>query len=105
MLRPGRVRLVLLVLFLAGVAVTACASKCLQVQQVLCLCQGQTQFEQTNCQDNASTQENLAPPTKAQLDVCAQLLPGCNDLIDGGSIVGCDALKTDEGKRICGLSR
>ena len=97
-------RLILLAVFLvAGVIATACASKCLQVQNILCQCQGLTQAEQQTCSSNASVQEGLSPPTAAQLATCSSLLQGCTDLIDGGS--GCDALKTDEGKKVCGLSR
>jgi len=100
--RLGKGRLLLAIVFSAAVAV-ACSSKCFQIQQALCECQGQTQEERSTCEDNASQQEGLAPPDEAANKVCEQLLPGCEALIDGGS--GCDALKTDEGRRVCGLSR
>ena len=80
----------------------ACSSPCLQVQQVLCQCQGATQSERNTCEDNAKQQESLQPPSDSTQDTCDKLLPGCEAIIDGGS--GCPSLQTDEGRKACGLS-
>ncbi len=81
-----------------------CANPCENIQTTLCLCQGLTQTERTNCQNAATAQEQLATPSAAQLSVCQQLLPGCEKLI-GPNGEGCDQLQTEAGRKTCGLSR
>ena len=93
---------VVLVAVTAVGGVWACSSPCLQVQQVLCQCQGSTQSERSTCEDNAKQQESLQPPSDATQDTCDQLLPGCEAIIDGGA--GCASLQTDEGRKACGLA-
>lgn len=91
--------------FAVGFAVSlaqACSSPCIQVQQVLCQCQGRTQSERNTCEDNAKQQESLQPPSDSTQQTCEQLLPGCEAIIDGGG--GCASLQTDEGRKACGLS-
>lgn len=91
---------VLIALLAASVFATACSSTCLQVQQKLCECKGQTQSERNSCEQAASDQEALAPPTDAQLATCEQILPECEAQI----AKGCDTLQTLEGKQACGIA-
>ncbi len=100
MSRPPMLRLALAAALLAA----ACSSPCFQIQQTLCLCQGLTQTERTNCEDAASAQEQLATESAAQLSVCQSLLPQCAKLI-GPNGEGCDKLQTAAGRRTCGLSK
>ncbi len=100
-----RSRGVLAALALLGVAAAeGCASNCLQVQQVLCLCKGKTQNERNTCSDNASAQQDLAPPTTDQLATCKNILPGCSAVI-GDDGQGCDQLQTPAGARACGIAK
>jgi hypothetical protein len=105
--RVGRERMLRMRMWLLGAVVACgvaagCTDNCMQIQDQICLCQGQTQEEQSTCQSNASTQESNNPPSNAKLTECAQLLPSCTSLINGGS--GCDKLQTDVGRQACGLS-
>jgi hypothetical protein len=91
----------LLLFFLAsGVAAVGCASPCQQVQQALCRCAGQTQTERSSCEDAASAQESLSPPTDAQFSTCEALLAGCEQVV----AAGCEQLRTEKGKKACGLA-
>jgi hypothetical protein len=91
----------LLVSLLAASALAAaCSSPCMQVQQLLCQCQGSTQTERNSCEDAASAQENLAPPDAAQLAACEALIPECEALL----ATGCAPLETPAGRAACGLS-
>ena len=83
-------------------AVAACASPCIQVMQAVCLCSGQTTEQRTQCEDYWKAQEKLDPPTDAELATCEQILPGCEALVADGA--GCDDLRTDEGRRTCGMT-
>ncbi len=84
----------------ASLLATACSSTCLQVQQKLCECKGQTQTERNSCEQAASDQESLAPPTDEQLAACEEILPECEAQI----AKGCDTLLTLEGKQACGIA-
>ncbi len=87
-------------LLLGLLAAWGCSSPCHQVQQALCRCVGQTQTERSSCEDAASAQESLAPPTDAQLAACEALLPGCEKVV----AAGCEGLRTGEGRKACGLA-
>jgi len=81
---------------------TACQDACMQIQDVLCNCRGRTQDEINACETTQSAQEALAPPNNEQIKVCANLLQGCTNLIDGGT--NCQALETISGRQACGIA-
>jgi hypothetical protein len=85
-----------------GVVVTACPDNCLQVQDILCECRGRTTDEINACEQTASTQESLAPPTDSQLNTCQGLIKPCQAIIDGGT--NCAVLQTQAGREACGIS-
>lgn len=93
-------RSALLAALVLGLAQQACSSPCMQIQQQLCQCQGKTQTEQRTCEDAASAQEKLAPPTDAQLAACEALLDSCEAQV----AKGCETLDTAEGRKACGIS-
>jgi hypothetical protein len=93
------VRLGALLLLVGGLS-AACASPCHQVQQALCRCVGRTQTERSSCEDAASAQEALSPPSDSQLASCEALLTGCERVV----AAGCEGLRTEEGKKACGLA-
>jgi hypothetical protein len=74
----------------------------MQIQSVLCECRFRTQDERRSCEQSADAQEKLDPPTADELTTCADLLPGCQELLAGGD---CQVLATLEGKRACGLAK
>jgi hypothetical protein len=90
----------LLALALAVPLWGACTSPCMQVQQLLCQCQGSTQTERNTCEDAASAQEQLAPPDEAQLAACEALVPECEAQV----AQGCDTLDTPAGRVACGIA-
>jgi hypothetical protein len=94
-------RLVALGVCLAFVT-TACPDNCLQVQNVLCECRGRTTDEINACEQTASTQESLAPPSTSDLKVCEGLIKSCQTAIDGGT--NCAVLQTQPGRVACGIS-
>jgi hypothetical protein len=85
---------------LAALALAGCTDACLQVQQVICTCKGKTQAERTACEDAASAQEALAPPTAAQLTACEPLITSCEAQVARG----CETLDTADGRVACGLA-
>lgn len=86
--------------FFLIVAVAGCTTPCMEIQQIMCSCEGQTQDARNFCEDAAKAQADLSPPTNADERVCESLLPGCQAVVDEG----CDKLQTQEGKRACGLA-
>lgn len=95
-----RAALRLLALACAASLGAACTSPCMQVQQVLCQCQGSTQNERNACEDAASAQEKLAPPDDTQLAACETILPECEAQV----ALGCDTLDTPAGRTACGIA-
>lgn len=90
-----------IVLTLVFAAATAgCTTPCVEIQQIMCSCEGQTQDARNLCEDAANAQADLAPPTDDDQLVCDALLAGCQAIVDEG----CDKLQTREGKRACGLA-
>lgn len=73
----------------------------MDVQRILCTCIGQTQAQQSSCEDDRASQEKLDPPDEAELAACSEIADTCDALIAAS---GCDALQTPEGKRACGFS-
>ena len=99
-LRRPRPIVLLVALWAGTLTVTGCSTPCHQVQQALCQCVGQTQTERSSCEDAASAQESLSPPSDTQLAACDALLQGCEKVV----AAGCEGLRTEEGKKACGLA-
>lgn len=89
-----------LVFAVALAAATGCTSPCHEIQVALCECEGNTQAERTQCADDASAQEDLAPVTDTETVRCEQILPTCQAQI----LKGCETLQTPEGRQACGIS-
>jgi hypothetical protein len=92
-------------LLLAAVALLAgpaCTDACMQVQQAICTCSGQTQTEQTACSDAASAQESLEPPTSEELTACKTLVTTCDQFLTDH---GCVNLQTEAGRKACGIAK
>lgn len=79
----------------------ACTTPCMRVQEILCECQGLTQDEQQACIQIAEAQERIDPPTAPEQEVCESLIPTCEAQVK----LGCETLKTVEGKQACGLAQ
>lgn len=77
-----------------------CTKPCMELQQIMCTCEGRTQDARSVCEDAAKAQAELAPPKDGDEVVCESLLEGCQAIVDAG----CDQLQTREGKRACGLA-
>lgn len=95
-----RTCLLLAVVFAQALAATGCTKPCIEIQQMLCTCEGLTQDARNACEDDANAQADLDPPTADDELVCEGLLDGCQAIIDQG----CEQLQTREGKRACGLA-
>lgn len=81
-------------------AASGCTKPCMEIQQILCTCEGLTQDARNACEDDANAQADLDPPTADDELVCEGLLEGCQAIVEQG----CELLQTREGKRACGLA-
>ncbi len=101
--RPrARVVGVLAILLATGLLAAGCPDNCLQIQYILCECRGRTVDEINACQNTASTQESLQPPTPEQIKTCGGFVKSCQAAIDGGT--ACEALQTVAGRQACGIA-
>ncbi len=81
------------VLMLFALSLTGCKSQCRQLSERLCDCAGNSN-DKNNCLTLAASKESSNPPTPADNEYCATLLPQCD----------CRLIDTTAGKVRCGLA-
>lgn len=92
--------LLLALVVMPALLAAGCTKPCIEIQQILCTCEGLTQDARNACEDDANAQADLDPPTADDELVCEGLLEGCEAIVEQG----CELLQTREGKRACGLA-
>lgn len=77
-----------------------CSSPCVDIQVLLCTCEGQTQDERNQCKTNAQSQEDALAPSEAETTFCTANYDACAAQIEQG----CETLQTPAGRAVCGLA-
>jgi hypothetical protein len=77
-----------------------CKSPCRELAERFCDCT--ELFARENCLRQVAADESRLDITAEQQEFCAEKLETCK--IDSNDRTTCDILRTDEGKRACGLA-
>ena len=87
-------RLPALLALAAALALSGCKSPCRQLSEKLCDCQDTTLLREA-CLTKVSAEQARLGTSAADEQLCTTLLPGCD----------CHQIKTEAGKKACGLAR